>query len=452
MLYNIKQKIYNFSFSNNDPIHHLKKKHDYLTIAFVDDKYGIVDESEHALIPFEYDYISAISTGLFLLIKDGKCGIAYFEQFYDHVNKQSNIQLIKMIECNFDIITTLGSSHGIILRKDGEFKNELQAFFTNPKSLTEIYNDYEIIGKEYLVLRKDTIYSLYSMITGEMIYSCEKRIVNVFIPRFLKETYIADRIGYTESNPGLVIYVTDKENCQLIYIKDKTQRIIGTDMYIYAVRPLNMCSDNTQIVSGFIVLKEGNFELYNSDLSYISRGPIEELLHYSQFRFEDDDWINFTLSKIDAGGELHETHFINKTILEEESVSLSAEFENAISEEPENFISYNQKYIKETPITTIEFTESDVQISIYYDSCLEKQSRFPYEIISYENDLTVGRFCTDKRAYFFEYAKDGFVLLESYDKTDEINEKYNSLGQLIEEMDYSGVYLTNDENINEGNP
>lgn len=208
MTYEIKQKINNTSIPPT--IYDKESTFDETNICYADGRFGIIckdDNEQRLLLPFEYDNITMAGFSLYLLIKDGKMGIAHIKRV---PNSGGGIyfELLKLIPCEYDLITfpTNGESF-VLMRKDTEESSHFQIYFIRTKKVSDSFWRVEYIDRDFIAVTDIA------------------KSKTVILSRSGKQLFTYNSTCFChafESEEGTVFFISkDDRTCELLLFKKK---------------------------------------------------------------------------------------------------------------------------------------------------------------------------------------------------------------------------------------
>lgn len=148
-------------------------KYDEESTAYIcrkDDKYGVFNQhEEEMIIPFEYDNITYMYEGVYLLSKSGKMGLLHLEYCYDDArNCYYNNRIA--IPCEYDYIKKLNSyGPAYILQKNTLDGISVQAYLPWVTRTTEEYTSCRYFEDDYLELIREDKRVLIDVTTGDVV-------------------------------------------------------------------------------------------------------------------------------------------------------------------------------------------------------------------------------------------------------------------------------------------
>ncbi len=133
-------------------------------------KYGVFNQhEEEMIIPFEYDNITYMYEGVYLLSKAGKMGLIHLEYCYDDArNCYYNNRIA--IPCEYDYIKKLNLyDPAYILQKNTLDGISVQVYLPWVTRTTEEYTSYRYFEEDYLELIREDKRVLIDVTTGDVI-------------------------------------------------------------------------------------------------------------------------------------------------------------------------------------------------------------------------------------------------------------------------------------------
>ena len=262
--YNVKQKINNNSIPPT--IYSENKNKSCILIAEKDGKYGIIDSnSKKELLQFEYDNITIGGFGLYLLIKNGKMGLAHIVR--PLLSQNAEFNLVKIIPCEYDFISfPRNATSFVILRKDSLESSLTQIYFKRVQILSESFYDIRYFDTDFIfAVDKDNpnIEIAYNN-QGELLYKSETKIPN-------GQTHMAYQ---TDENTVVFVRTGSEYQVEFTMIKKNNKKFeIKTKCYDKFIRPIR--ADNYIITFersfafGFVCLENNDYIILNGELDKI---------------------------------------------------------------------------------------------------------------------------------------------------------------------------------------
>lgn len=276
MDYIIKQRI-------NSPhtIPSFDEKHidDYSSIYIANDGhlYGVLDDNNTVIIPFEYDNITLIQASLLQLVKGGKLGLARIDREF---NKEFQpIEVIRIIPCEFDSIVTPKHNYIVILKKDEAVGMSVRAYFTSVDELTDWYSNYIILGRNIVELSNSDGNYLYDN-KGKMFLHHQNQACIAFDVPFKDED---EKDYYEFGRRGIVVFAdshrtNNSSKDSLIYYNGKRARQYFFKGEIHPIYKVTDCENGPRpIVDRFIIEEDGNMVLLSADCNRIRTGDLAQI-------------------------------------------------------------------------------------------------------------------------------------------------------------------------------
>lgn len=122
----------------------------YLIVGRINGKYGIVDNDENVLLPFEYDNIVDYYGNILLLVKKGKQGIAKIVEDICHENDVS-IEIIT--SCKYDLIKM--EDYIAIMQNNCLSGKEIELCFLVNGKKSGSFNEYNVFPYDIIEVKNE---------------------------------------------------------------------------------------------------------------------------------------------------------------------------------------------------------------------------------------------------------------------------------------------------------
>lgn len=177
-------------------------------------RYGIMTDTAELFLSFEYDNITALDFGLWLLAKKGRMGLL-------HLGKRKEtgeLYTVRLIPCKYDHISAPYREGPVLLHRYSEGKPAVWAYLPKPGIVTEKY------------------YSVGTTQVGDRIFVYMNRagkdvLIDADTGKTLAESEDYFTIGVWKGKDGFVVQQFDDEESRLLYITDDESKEINFSGY-----------------------------------------------------------------------------------------------------------------------------------------------------------------------------------------------------------------------------
>ena len=253
--------------------YYVENNSEYSSLFICEDKgkYGITNKAGETVLPFEYDNINILTSGILLLVKKGKQGILHIKR--DVNEKEKEFELARIIPCEYDRITAESNGAFVIMEKDSMFSKEVWLYFKYTEKITGPFCRYMQFSNEILeVFTEETRY-LYDISIGEAFFTSDTE-------RFAFSTFrVGGREGNFDKTNAIIYDAYDIENglsCLIYYNGEETFEYVFEGIP-YLVYDLDCCLWEGSLLKQIAVRKDGNLVILDDKCNPIATFTDDEV-------------------------------------------------------------------------------------------------------------------------------------------------------------------------------